>query len=361
MNLIAALLLTGCWLSDDEIQAHADGTDAWDGITLTGVVPESGLSTGGQQAVLWAEPTSDYASVRFGDRDAEVLEVAERQLTVRTPPGEEGWVTVSVSTATLGASLPEAYYYWEDGQGRTGLIGSVERFSPVGGGWDADLTPWGQAQLSFIHPAEAAPWEGIAPALDTCQPGSAAAWPGVSPYLTDISQVVLATAGGGEVALSPDPLTPGAWQASLDQVPEAGSRWSLQTSEASPWPAMLLPQLVQVPAEPRLNSPAIFTDATPALHRDEPLRWSNWDTGDFAVLRVARSVDGAEEEVLRCALVDDGAFELPLDAWEGWQADEEVIVYFGRARSSVAVLPHNRSEAGVSAFSWVVGAALTKD
>ena len=73
------------------------------------------------------------------------------------------------------------------------------------------------------------------------------------------------------------------------------------------------------------------------------------------------SADGStREEVVSCAVEDDGEFEVPSSAFSRWGNLRPMIVYVGRATISTGTVPFNGAESQVAGIYWVVGQAETR-
>ncbi len=82
------------------------------GLEVYAVLPDEGPPGGGQEVVIHGfDLDQDGLEVTFGGVRASLIEINDRALRVRTPPGAPGIVDVEVRAASGAATLPAAYTY----------------------------------------------------------------------------------------------------------------------------------------------------------------------------------------------------------------------------------------------------------
>lgn len=367
------MLASACWVGSDQVarkvgdvptETDTDTDTPIGELAFIGLSATVGSNAGGLAVQVKAE-TLDPADVEvtFGGVPATIVGAEAEVVEVLTPAvGLEGSVDVVVRSAGRTVRAPSAFYYWEDGQDRAGLLGTVNNydfergydlasfFGDSGRGYPEQARG---ATLLFSEPVQMRWWEVYADALDTCvrdhtyqgesvvflQPG----FDGV-----DLDDLELESNDDGDVYFldrERGSWTPGAL---LDlELPEGGPGWLAGT----------VGDAVRMPRDGfRVSSPNM--DSNPAFV-DSPnfdLRWTGGTAGDVVLVQMYRYNSlGSLQDDVTCALVDDGQHSIPAGVFTGWAIGGPMAVAVGRATESSATLPWNGAEVRVYGVSWWYG------
>lgn len=357
-RLVPALLLSGCWVSTDEIDAVLyPGAEVAGDIDITSLEPDWGTTAGGSAIALTASPVGVDARVWIGDVEADVVSVDGGLVLITSPEGAAGPVDVRVESGSGSGVLPDAFTYWEDARGSVSLLGENSWFEPVG--YFSEEPPWGVAWLLFHEPDDVDIREYFGPAPDTCQRDH-----GWSPALdeerigttevglrSETGHTFTLTAAAGSGWFEKDPLTTADWQGrtTYDLVDIDGA-----------WPAFDVEEVLATPGSFQVYTPDLES-YLPAVSMNTSLAWSTAEPADFVVAHLLRYEGGADPvDRVTCTLIDDGSFQVSSSVWSSWSFlyTDFLVVYLGRVTVSESTLPHTRASAQVAGSQWVVGAAV---
>jgi hypothetical protein len=112
-----------------------------------------------------------------------------------------------------------------------------------------------------------------------------------------------------------------------------------------------------------VTSPAISADNAPTVSRTNfNLAWSTSQPGEYMVAQLLRYNSSLTtlEDVVTCAMTDDGSFQVPSGVWSDWDPDQVIYIAVGRVVEDGGTLPYNNAKSGVVGSYWVVGAAFTQ-
>lgn len=364
LSPILLLLLSGCWLSAREVRdkfGTGTDTDTDVGSMIIGEVrPVSGTSAGGTEVVIQATPLTGELSVRLGGQPATVIDHTPTSVTVTSPAGEPGWADIVIEAGKDHGRATDGWYYWPDGQGKTGVIGSISWYSYAGTYWEDTPDDWGRAWLSFTVPVELEYWELYATSLDRCESGYQYSFSTTDFYEPGASSVSL-VGTEAELILEQDDVDPTMYALDFAEGWEPDSSYDLLAMDGTPpWPDLAQPDLVGTPPGFSLFQPAIAGTYPPTVRQELELEWSDAGAGDFMVAILYRYSGDTVAEIVKCAMVDDGSFTIDRSVWDSWSSGSQLTVVVGRARVSPTSLAHNRASSQVAGVQWIVGAAYAE-
>lgn len=245
----------------------------------------------------------------------------------------------------------------EDATGLAGAVGAIETSRLLGTYWEEGATGsttvwWGLVEPTDWHYAD---YFGGNPDSCTTHLG----FPRVTVYDLGVAN---ATLMNGSNALLTTPGEDGffALEAAEGEIP-TGLSFDLAPLDGGELDGMAVAGLVETATPLTLESPALGGESLiPLGAEDLTLRWSAPDAD--AVYVIVRRMDAADPtrlvEQLGCAVVNDGEFTVPADAWDGvFESGEWLYVYVGAVAESLAILPLNGSDSRLVGIDWSVGAA----
>ncbi|MFK7931081.1 MAG: IPT/TIG domain-containing protein [Myxococcota bacterium] len=383
------MLALGCWVGSDEVASKVSDlpadtdtdtdtdTDAdtdtdtdtdtdveWPELVLSGIDPNVGSNAGGQVLTVTVGPLDpEDVTVLMGGVEATILETSEEWVRIETPRlSLQGAASVEVRSAERTARLSDAYFFWADGSGLAGAVGTVANYDLdrsydldlFFGGLDENDPPQEQsAQIVFVEPSDWELWQLYAPELDMCVLNSESSAPGLTFLKPGFSSIEL---GGVDLEVNESgneyllPRRPGSWSgtgAVSLEVPNGEPGW-LETSFE---PFVTVPQQAPVVVRPALDGFSAPTD----VRNGFALQWQSVGAGDFIVVQMYRYKGGERPDDVTCVLEDDGLFYTPSDLFSGWTNGRPVAIAIGRAKRSDAILPWNNSEARVYGMHWWYG------
>ena len=369
------LLLSGCWLSNQEVLDRVSATEAAadtdtdaavDEHTLLvdDVDPAWGSNSGGSEVLISAAPLGSDTEVRFGSAVAQLVDVdVESGHIIALVPDQSvtGDVDVVVASGGLTGVSAEGFRYWEDASDRFGGIGSLYWKNYVGGYWEQGTEDYGYSWFKITEPTDVGYreiWSDADP--DGCVSSAPVVLSDLSPLESGASEVTFRASVGTPFtleyssdeayffgALDGNQYQDGAWY-DMDAI--AGS---------AAWPSVSIANVAQAPAAFTVTKPDVAHDELQPVDRfDFEIRWSDAG-GDYVIIDLARysSSRSAVVEYVTCVVDDDGRFTVPYDAWNDWDAlDDYIYISVGRALSNSAQFPFNNAYVGVVGVYWVQGA-----
>lgn len=328
--------------------------------------PVYGPVDGGTVVAISGGPFAADAVVTFGDSQATLRSWTETELLVETPAAsQEGWTSVAVQTSQGSGVSDDAYRYFEDGTGYTGLVGFVQFRHPIG-----TLASQGDkafAVVQFLEPTtQDGWWDRFAGAMGQCYPDydPNLGWESIDP---GASTLELVGTDGTAVALAWDSAeqayngTSGTGEVPADHV-TPGSTWSLPSFQGTELPEFSLDSFVALPDEFELTAPALDTTSTPVLTQEDLVfEWSSKGEADGVIidLTLADGATGSQLERVTCLVEDNGAYTPPTGAFSEW--DEGLVLYVkvGLAIETRGILPLNNSDVRINGAYTISGAATT--
>jgi len=360
--------LAGCWLTNAEISQKWDDSDTdtdtnIDQVTPTteivSVTPAFGTDAGGTRVTITVDGIGPDLTVTFDGADATVISADGHTIVVETPPGVEGAATVVVASGGSDATATDAYWYWQDGQGRYGTVGAITWTDYVGDLARLGYVDGGVAWFNVIEPTTDGYGTFYGPGLDRCVRGTPT--PNHVPYDLASLDVQLDTNADVSGPLSlPYVSSEDAYITSLfaeDYTADADYQL-LPFDDVAPFPAFGIDPVAHTPIglvllEPNLETVQFAGVLGDLVGRGFNLRWSVATRGTYLTLRLVRfgpdpfGLGSTPVEEVRCLLQDDGAFSLPSDLFLGWDYFSPLNLTLGRVITTETVLPTNRSRNGV--------------
>ncbi|MFT7519518.1 MAG: hypothetical protein ACI9MC_001660 [Kiritimatiellia bacterium] len=371
VSLAVCAGMSACWVNSEQIvdKLRLDGDSDSDTetetetetelgpLTITSLDPVFGVNSGGAEVTIIAGPLGDEVEVTFGGSPAEVVSQTGDQVVVKTPSvALEGPVDVAVRSGQRSERLTGAYYYWEDGAGQTGMIGSVSTVDldrPNLSGAAFEQT----ASLMFIEPVDFDYSSFYGSTLDSCVRDYRRSGPSISIIQPGIDSIAL-TDGvtsydalpdeDGEVFSVPSRERPFSGGKSLDLSQGAGD---------AGWLPMQIDGFVQLPDTGfRVTNPDL--DGTfPTVSEGFDLRWTGGTPGDYVLVKMYRYEGDNAVDNISCLLRDDGVHRVDSSLFTSWWWTSEMHFFVGRAHLSTAKIPFNGANIEVVGVRWYAGLA----
>ncbi len=323
------------------------------------VVPPYDFTDGGAEVVVEGGPFAADAEVKFGDEIAEVLDVSRGEIRVVVPEqGRAGTVDVSVSGATGSASLAAGFNYFDDGRGKTGIIGELSWTRYLGAYWQLDPVDSGVAWFSVISPVRLAHSELYGRAIGYCAANYEP--PAFTPY-AGVDPAALSAPGVSNLRLG--------WSAADSAFVSALDSSDFLTNTSYDLDGLVLPGfpeidvegVVQTPPSFNLTSPNLDGAVAPELGPATTVRWTG-ATGDgvLLVMGLHNGAGTAYEAVVSC-VADPAVGEISVQGsdWSSWIPGRQVDVYLGVSRRSDATVPFNGSLSEFAGVYWLFGAGFS--
>ena len=171
----------------------------------------------------------------------------DRSMLVRTPSGTEGIADVEVSTNTGFGARSEAFTYWMDGTGLTGLVGEFSWFHFVGDYWSSTPQDFGAANFVFLLPTDFEYWQFYSDTMDTCRNNYSLS-SSIQVYEPNYGSVQMVAPDGGAV---PIPKSIDYASSTKHKIPQYittsyKAEYSLQAPKA-PWPELDITSALRTP------------------------------------------------------------------------------------------------------------------
>ena len=119
-----------------------------------------------------------------------------------------------------------------------------------------------------------------------------------------------------------------------------------------------LPDVLDLPSSFNVSQPNMSGSSIPSVSRSAfNLTWSG-SGGDFMLAYLAKRPSDAStnwEEVVTCAMTDDGSFTVPSSAFSSWTSSRYVDVVIGRVTMPGGIVPYNDANVGFAGTYWVWG------
>jgi hypothetical protein len=349
--------------SDTDADTDADtDTDLGD-IEVVSVDPPQGVLSGGETVVVTVDGLADDEfEVRFGSKLAEILDIDGDEITVASPGSRsEGWVDVVVTQDERLGFLADGWYYWDDGEGLTSVIGELTWMSYQGDYW-ADPSPQFYGWFGFVHPSTIDAETLFGTADDTCARD-------YDPYDFDYydpgAESATLSGDGGDLTFAYDgPLfTTDSVPGLEDDDPSALEvPLTLEMDATDPWPDLDVEGFTAPLESIRITSPSVDGASVTFVSESFALNWTTTTTGDVAFAQLYRvdGITGDVADVVTCRMRDDGRFQVPSSVWSDWNFGDGVQIGVGRAVVGTATLPNTHGEVQVATELVSIGYAIAQ-
>lgn len=368
--LVAGLLLAGCWVTSQEIQTKKDQFDptvivdtdtTLDVIDIVSIVPSTGTAAGGTEITIKADDLTNGVEVLFGDQTAEVVLVDNDLVVVLSPKGAVGATKVSVRTSTGLGEEADGYYYWPDG---TGLVGAIGSYSWVEPQLDfAGELAEGYLWFAFVEPTDLTYGQlYIDGDIESCQSNHEFDFDALD-YLE--SGAPSATLANGPNAITvnyyaSDNIFSGDLKEGANWQPSTPYRLELANTN-SPFPTINLDKFTKTPARLDLIGPTTGVLGS-LLTGSFDVEWNDDQPGNYVVIIADRMVEEGQGdsithlERVTCVVEDDGLFRVKNSDWQAFdtRAGEYLILQVGRVNEVQTLLPHNNSRSGFVGVFWAI-------
>ena len=347
--------------TDTDTDTDVDTDTDTDPIDITNVNPSYGTSAGGTSVTISGGPFDNSARVFFGGAEANIVNTNTNSLEVNTPAGAEGTVDIEISTDSGSGQMSNAFDYWLDGTGLTGVVGHFSWYHMVGNYWSSAPQDFGAANLILVEPTNFEYWEFYAPSLDTCV-SEYETTKYVGAYEPSYSTINVRAPDSSSFSLPRDSATPYLYTTSDTNVYNyfiQNGTYTMETSQTGAWPEMEVTGVLKTPNAFSVTEPTINSDAPPTIFQYLfDLNW-NGSGGDFILVILNRYSGSTVAEQVTCALRDDGQFTIPPTVWSSWTSDSQMDVLIGRGKTGTGVLPTSNADTRAVGIYWVYGAGFT--
>ncbi|MFT7521617.1 MAG: hypothetical protein ACI9MC_003768, partial [Kiritimatiellia bacterium] len=333
-------------------------------LEITSVTPEHGTSAGGTTVEIQGTHFDGSTKVWFNDRTAEVIDSGSNWIEVSTPKGDQGNSSVRVTTDTHTGETQDAFVYWQDGAGQSGLMGSLSKYQYVGQYWESTPNDEANAYLYFNVPNTVEFWQFYSSGFGKCVSNYEYAGPSISVYEPGVSRVTLKRGSDTAVNLfqgsGETPTYIYESQGNIISYYKNGSTYKLESSRGADWPEFTLEGVVSTPDAFQVTSPAIDSFTAPTLTKNNLLISWTGAGADYVVIRLLRwGQDGTIIEEVNCVVNDTGRFQVPSNIWGGWSFDQQLTIQVGKAKVGGGTVPYNTANTGMIGVHWIIGAGWT--
>ena len=334
---------------------------------IQSITPTFGSTVGATQVLITGGPYDNATTVLFNGVEASIISQSETSIRVYSPPSAyEGPVNIMVTTSIDSHNYPAGFYYFADGSGQIGAIGSLRYYTLMGSYWQdqyGNPVNWeeGDARITFTTPYNIHWWELISPTMDSCSPDSYLYSGQLSIYDFQEPIIYLEGSHGGSFPLF--------WDAS-ENFYNSSILSSLQLPTSTVFD--LLP-FTGTMVDFSINGIAITstptTIYTPDLQGFNPpnisqSQYFSWvpSGADWVSITVALkdSTGNSYIEAVNCVAQDDGEFTVQGSWFSQWIPGNQVDVFFGRAIEQTTVLPHNNAEAKIAGEYILLGGGFAQ-
>lgn len=354
--------------ADSDTDSDTDSDSDADAPTISAVEPTFGTTFGGDRVTISGSNFDGNTKVKFGTKNATVVSAKANEMVVTTPsqPASDV-VDVTVANGTSTDVLPGSFTYYEDGSGKFGTFGEFTWNNYVGNGWANPVDEGAAVMYQLDPPSNSHYWELFAPQMESCR----------SEYQANTSIFVVTTTGIDDLVLDR-----GSGNVSVPWISKTVNGqnytyWSAEGLNASDWMASTsytidIPEVDQFPATSVAKgvvTPASFSVSKPDFDRAILVSrsafnivWSGGASGDYMVATI-QMLDAQGKnvtETVTCAFNDDGAFQVPSNAWNSWASGRPMIVVVGRVNEAGGTLAYNNSTSGMVGIFQVLGVAQTQ-
>ena len=334
---------------------------------IQSITPTFGSTVGATQVLISGGPYDSATTVLFNGVEASIISQSETSIRVYSPPSPyEGPVNIMVTTSIDSHNYPAGFFYFADGSGQIGAIGSLRYYTLMGSYWQdqyGNPVTWeeGDARITFTTPYDIHWWELLSPTMDSCSPDSYLYSGQLSIY--DLQESVIYLEGSHGVSF------PLFWDAS-DNFYNS----SILSSNHLPSSTVynLLPftgsmtdfaiNSIAITSTPTtIYTPALQGASPPYISQNQSFSWA--PTGaDWISITIALkdSSNSNYIEAVNCVAEDDGSFTVQGSWFNQWTVGNQVDVFFGRAIEQTTILPHNNAEAKIAGEYILLGGGIAQ-
>jgi hypothetical protein len=323
-------------LPEGEVEAHPDTDDTGGGEGDTGsmttellveaISPSEGTTAGGQAVELIGGPFDQTVVVELCGRSAVVTAVAEGSLVFETPPSLAGQCDLRVSTEDAEGERLNAYTYWEDAGGQVIALASWTRTDLANPAhWTTAPDPKLRVDAAVVTAREVALEDFYTSGRDSCQrtdgDSRQAQWSALGSV--NAGPNVVSGSVGAPVDVPWDPNL-GFYEGFLDaELYEPGQSLFLNYSESTIYPAFEAAPTYQAPSPFRVTLPDVHGASAPWAHSyNLDIGWTG-GAADYVGIDIWSL---STSQRVRCAVEDDGFFEVPASLLSDFPQDWAELV-----------------------------------
>ena len=313
-------------------------------LLVTDVIPAWANAAGGATLRVLGENFGADPAVTIGGKPAEIVGSNAQWLDVVVPPSTPGYAEVGVDDG-IRADRSQFVQLYADRTGFYELFGIVYTFEwPATGRVERGAWAW------MTSPQPKLAWQYFSDPLDSCTSHPVDYQVSTdrigAPVELDAPQLVLSGATTTLTLLRGEDLQ---YRGTLESWP-AGTAFNLEPIDTlGALDGLSVPRAVVLPAAPEVSVPDLSrTDFE--ITKDQAFVWNVSAPADGVMIQIQTST-----ERLYCVAVDDGAFDLPPDAWRAWKDTGEVSIAVVRIALAGAKLPHDNATVAIEGQAWEQG------
>ena len=362
-------------------------TDDEDLITglISSINPAYGSTLGNTELTIIGGPFTGNTTVTIGGYETPVISNTGSQIRVLTPGSNaEAAAEVRVDLDEGFALAPEPFYYFDEGAGLAGAVGTIEVTELIGNYWTdlasgtqiTDGAKEGSAFIGFNQANDFHWWQFYTSSMDTCAlAGIDANGDGVyettsPPHYEYSGSLTISDIGASTITLagqSIQTLSRGSSDSNDinyyfyqdNGIAETdildNSFFSLEIDDG-PLVGLNIPQFARASKRVVPSSPDMTTIGL--ISRTQNFTWTSSSASWIQIQMYHLNVSGFIDSNIICVVEDDGFFTIP-DIHQNWINGEAVYVRFSRIFESQTTLPHNNSESRIIGIYTVTGAGQT--
>jgi hypothetical protein len=344
--------------ADTDVDSDTD-TDVGP-IDIDSVEPDYGTNGGGSTIEIRGGPFDQSVEVKFGNSAGTVLQVNQALLRVKTPvTSQEGLVDVSVTTEHGEGKSNDAFTFWPDATGMAGAYGELRWIHWMGAYWTTPPADEGMAWWALIQPTDEHFYHwAFSPSDDTCSSGYF--------YTNSISNYNLGVSTtsfqvNNRTLNLTDTNNNQIWEKTLtagDFVP--GGAYHLNEISGTGFPTFGVQNITEAPGSFVVTKPYMDGSTPPTVGSSFAITWSGAQADRMVIIMERVDATYTSQEVVTCVARNDGSFNVPSSAWNGWQAGGIVFIFVGALNEGGGTIPFNNAESRVSSTYFMAGAARTQ-
>lgn len=277
-------------------------------LTVDGLLPTDGPTSGDTVVEIVGGPFDSTARVRFGDREGVVENVETDRIQARSPSATAaGLVDLTVELDSAQGSLPDAWYYWEDADGQAVLLGTWLQFTVANDDTWSGGTATFDAWVRYTQATDSQAWQRYGVSMDACGDGAdtLSSLQGPKEVLLGYESVLLSLTW----AKSRQEY---AYQAISAPDPTPDAAIVLQATRSDLSPPLALPEVVRTPPQTTVIAPDLAASDIPELKLDEAT--ITWDPKGYHHVMIQAGT--STEASFLCFASDDGEWTIPSTFFE---------------------------------------------